>query len=445
MDGLKAKYTSAGQGQVFDYVDRLSAEACGVFKKQLESIDVEGLASLTSGARPTSPKSPSNVPHTAKTVHIEVCQDTAVGKLDGIDVLKSAKTAVCLVASATGTRYGVSGSIGLVDIGLPSKTTLFALAAERVAKLSGHVGGPSIPLLVTTLEPDLESTKAYFEANGFFGLEPSRVEFFATKALPCITEPDRNNAAQIVLEDPGRVAMSDGSGNVATAMSEAGLLQKLSVWGVKWVHFCPVENVLNLPCYPPLIKECERRAPEACVVETNAPDGLVSIVSSVAFLEDAAEKFDAAPVAVRETISVYGPRGRTIKEAVKLQVPLSQAFSNASNLICFRVEASFFDAPISRTGSSSMSREKALQALVARSHAWLSAVGASVIGPEVEVTPLLSYCGEGLSEMQGQKLGMAEPSCLDNVPRPVTRQGSNVALKDFRQYFKTPCYVETPR
>jgi hypothetical protein len=86
-----------------------------------------------------------------------------------------------------------------------------------------------------------------------------------------------------------------------------------------------------------------------------------------------------------------------------------------------------------------------LQALVARSHAWLSAAGATIIGPEVEVTPLLSYCGEGLEEMSGQKLGMAEPSSLDVLPRPVTRQGSNVALKDFRQYFKTPCYVETPR
>jgi hypothetical protein len=98
-----------------------------------------------------------------------------------------------------------------------------------------------------------------------------------------------------------------------------------------------------------------------------------------------------------------------------------------------------------RSGSKACTKEKALQALVTRSHAWLAAAGASVIGPQVEVTPLLSYCGEGLSEMSGQKLGMAEPSSLDNVPRPVTRQGSNVALKDFRQYFKTPCYVETPR
>jgi hypothetical protein len=162
-------------------------------------------------------------------------------------------------------------------------------------------------------------------------------------------------------------------------------------------------------------------------------------------LEGAAKKFVAEPVLVRETTSVYGVKGRTIKEAVRLEVPLAAALSSASSLLRFEVEPSFFDAPIYRVGSRSVTRDKALQALVARSHAWLSAVGASIIGPVVEVTPLLSYCGEGLTEMNGQKLGMAEPSSLNNVPRPVTRQGSNVALKDFRQYFKTPCYVETPR
>jgi hypothetical protein len=443
---VQQKYMNAGQGQVFDYADRLTATAASVFKKELESIDVEGLAPLTfmkpvGVAGMPAHRKPRNITKTFD------CPETGVGSLDGLDVMKTTKAAVVLVACASGTRYGVSGSIGLVDIGLPSKTTLFALAAERVAKLSGYVGGPTIPLLVTVLETDLESTVAYFKANDYFGLESSRVEIFATKALPCVTEPDKKNFARIVLEDPGRVAMSDGSGNVVSAMSRGGLFAKLKAWEVKWVHFCPVENVLNLPCYPPLIAECEKSGVEACTVEPmGATDvDVISMVTSATYLESAAGKFSTEPALVRETTSVYGPKGRTIREAVRLEVPLSNVLANATSLLRFEVVASFFDAPIFRQGSKAQTREKALRALVTRSHTWLSAAGASVIGPEVEVTPLLSYCGEGLSEMSGQKLGMAEPSSLDALPRPVTRQGSNVALKDFRQYFKTPCYVETPR
>jgi hypothetical protein len=447
--GLYEKYAAAGQEQVFDYAHHLTSAEASAFKKQLESIDVAELASLSNTEAKIENKRNSQfiagVEHISKKLFAS-CDEKAVGKLDDLEVLKTYKAAVCLVACASGTRYGVSGSIGLVDIGLPSKMTLFALAAERVAKLSELVGGPGIPLVVTTLEQYLESTMAYFKANDFFGLVEEQVEFFATKALPCVTEPDRKSVAKIQLEGPGRVAMSDGSGNVAKWMSRSGVLQKLSDLEVKWVHFCPVENVLNLPCYPPLIAECQMRSVEACRVEARGENELVSMVASTSFLAEAVKQRPVlAPVLVRDTVAVYGPKGRTIKEAIRIDVPLSQALTSAGSLLRYEVEPSFFDAPISRVGSKSTNKEKALQALVARSHAWLSAGGASVIGPLVEVTPSLSYCGEGLAEMSGQKLGMAEPSTLKSVPRPVTRQGNNVALKEFRQYFKTPAYVGTPR
>lgn len=212
---LQKKYTDAGQGQVFAFVDELQTVEKSILFHQLANFDPSRINELA--------KIALNPPKTEQTsVSLEPLPDVATASIldsdpsdiqkwydAGLKLVSENKVAVVLMAGGQGTRLGSSAPKGCFDIGLLSQKSLFQLQAERIAKLQelavkAHaVSSATIPWYVMTSGPTRKPTEEFFEKHKYFGLDKSNVFIFEQGVLPCIS-----NEGKIMLESKGKVGAS---------------------------------------------------------------------------------------------------------------------------------------------------------------------------------------------------------------------------------------------
>jgi UDP-N-acetylglucosamine/UDP-N-acetylgalactosamine diphosphorylase len=83
-------------------------------------------------------------------------------------------------------------------------------------------------------------TRAFFEENKFFGLNPERVTFFSQAMWPAL---DPNG--KILLDAPGRIFMSpDGHGGTLSALDRSGCLADMRRRNLTTVFYLQVDNPL---------------------------------------------------------------------------------------------------------------------------------------------------------------------------------------------------------
>ena len=158
----------------------------------------------------------------------------------GEECLCRGEVAALVVAGGQGSRLGFDKPKGLFPVGPVSGATLFRLHAEKVLALSRRYGAP-VPLLVMTSSATTADTRAYFEAEGFFGVPESQVTFFEQGTMPAIDEA----TGRLLLSGPGELNLSpNGHGGTLTALADTGLLSDLKAKGVKHVFYFQVDNPL---------------------------------------------------------------------------------------------------------------------------------------------------------------------------------------------------------
>lgn len=209
---LQKKYTDAGQGHVFAFVDELQTVEKSALFHQLANFDPSRINELADTAL--------NPPKTEQTsVSLEPLPDIATASIldsdpadiqkwydAGLKLVAENKVAVVLMAGGQGTRLGSSAPKGCFDIGLLSQKSLFQLQAERIAKLqelavkTHGVSSAIIPWYVMTSGPTRKPTEEFFETHKYFGLDKSNVFIFEQGVLPCIS-----NEGKIMLEGKGKV------------------------------------------------------------------------------------------------------------------------------------------------------------------------------------------------------------------------------------------------
>jgi UDP-N-acetylglucosamine/UDP-N-acetylgalactosamine diphosphorylase len=393
----------------------------------------------------------------------------------GMQIVSRGGAAICVLGGGMGTELGFEDPKGCYDLGLPSGLTLFGLLAARLRTL-GRLAAAPVRILVMTSAETHDPTVAHFERNEFFGFPPGDVVFFQQHKFPCLAED-----GEIILKAPAKVAwpdVEDRSGFFA-GLQSSGALAKLEAWGVEWLHVVSVDNALSLPCYPSLLAKCaEARADVGAVAcsmrdqdenigifrvkdkncfiargsssasGTSALGDVGSYVFSVPFLRKASLRPPAHHVKRRGLQQVLGKDGRpTMSATVQLESYLSDAFQLAQRTLVFEVAREDFFAPVlDLPGTGPDTPDAARAAVLARGARWLTNAGVKVVA-DLEVSPALSYNGEGLDALRGQAVGLpGNLSVLSELPRPATRQNcSSADLRSFRQYFTTKCYVETPR
>ncbi|KAK4157758.1 nucleotide-diphospho-sugar transferase [Chaetomidium leptoderma] len=383
---------------------------------------------------------------------------------EGLDLIAANKVGVVLMAGGQGTRLGSSAPKGCFDIGLPSTKSLFQIQAERIrkveqlaAKKAGTGGSVTVPWYVMTSGPTRGPTEQYFKEHSYFGLKPENVFIFEQGVLPCIS-----NDGKILLESKGKVAVApDGNGGIYNALVESKVLDDMKKRGIEHIHAYCVDNCLvkvadpvfigfsafvNVDIATKVVRKrnatesvglivCKNGRPD--VVEYSEIDAevaaeqdskqpgvlrfraanIVNHYYSFRFLETipewaktlphhvARKKIPYADIESGETVKPTKPNGIKLEQFVFDVFPMLEM----SKFACMEVRREDEFSPLKNArGTGEDDPDTSKYDIMAQGKRWVQAGGATVVSEDpkagVEVSPLMSYGGEGLEKVSGQTI-----------------------------------------
>ena len=358
----------------------------------------------------------------------------------GFRMLREGKVAALLVAGGQGTRLGIEGPKGTLDIGLPSKKSLFQLQAERLLNLSRQCGR-AIPWMIMTSRENHAQTENFFKAQAYFGLNPGQTAFFPQKELPIL-----DLEGKILLTEKHRIATGpNGNGGCFAALKDSGNLSELKKQGVEWLFVYSVDNALVRVCDPRFLgmasksglpvasKYVTRKEPGERVGVFCRRKGLPSVVEysemtpAMASAMDASGTlaYGAANIAIhlfqidylekhsgetlpyhvaRKKIQCLDSNGKSAlpaePNAHKFELFMFDLFSKSDRICLMEVDRDEEFAPVKNSSHQGEdSPETARRLLLELYRKWALEAGFSAVelkDLEIEVSPLTSYAGENL-------------------------------------------------
>ena len=424
--------------------------------------------SSDSSAEGTTPQKIEPLPQDALDSTLDAsADDIAKWRKTGLDAISRGQVAVLLMAGGQGTRLGSSAPKGCYDIGLPSRKSLFQLQAERITRLQKLAGGSDkaiIPWYVMTSGPTRPDTVAFFERHSFFGLNPENVIFFEQGTLPCLTmegkilldttshvavAPDGNGGLYAALRTPLSAGKPDHT-----------IISDLASRNILYVHTYGVDNCLVRVADPVFLGTCITKQADcaAKVVRKTDPTESVGVVvrrgtssppryevveyseissddatrrdpnkpSELAFraanianhfyttsflkAEEQFEEQMAFHIARKKIPCVDLENGSSVKptkpNGMKLELFVFDVFPFAQQFHVLEVARQDEFSPLKNApGTGSDDPETSKRDLIAQHRRWLQEAGATVgDGVEIEISPLVSYAGEGLESLKGKTL-----------------------------------------
>ncbi|KAI8997764.1 nucleotide-diphospho-sugar transferase [Pilobolus umbonatus] len=394
----------------------------------------------------------------------------------GLSQIAQGKVAVILMAGGQGTRLGSSAPKGCYNISLPSNKSLFQLQAERILRLQdiarnyqapGNQEKSIIPWYIMTSGPTHQPTYDFFEENNFFGLKRENVIFFEQGVLPCLTLDGK-----IILESVDKVAMApDGNGGIYAAVQNKGVIASLKERGILYTHCYCVDNCLARVADPAFIgysvskgtdcgvKVVSKLSPDEPVGVVCVRDGKFGVVEYSEISQELSEKrkeddsleFSAANIANHffsteflERVPSFADEleyhiakkkikyvdmetGETItpksNSGMKLECFVFDVFPFAHNFSVFEVDRKDEFSPLKNApGSGSDCPETSRRDIVAQHVRFIEAAGGQVVGEnegdcealEFELSPWVSYAGEGLREYVAGKT-ITAPAIIETM------------------------------
>ncbi|GAA5976374.1 hypothetical protein JCM10908_005476 [Rhodotorula pacifica] len=465
---LRTAYDQAGQGHVFTFWDTLTLQEQSDLFRQLSTIDPNRVNSVHKSSLQAEKDAatstheditPPPADQSGSVIGDE--QEAQQWNQVGLDAIRDGKVAVLLMAGGQGTRLGSSAPKGCYDIGLPSHKSLFQLQAERIRRLQVVAGAAKpLPWYVMTSGPTRKPTEEFFAENGYFGLEKEDVVFFEQGVLPCLTDDGK-----MFLDTPSAVAVApDGNGGVYAALrnpdpaspSSPTILADLSRREIEYIHAYGVDNCLVRVADPTFVGYCISRKADcgAKVVKKTVPTESVGVVAlkggkfavveyseissemaerkdtngtdlafraanianhfySRAFLEEvshfdetqmpyhiARKKIPHVDLSTGSKVKPTTPNGMKLEQFVFDVFPFTRQFA----LLEVERESEF--SPLKNApGTGSDDPETSRRDLLREQRRWLERAGATVeTDVEVELSPLVSYAGEGLEAAKGLKI-----------------------------------------
>ncbi|EER25770.1 UDP-N-acetylglucosamine pyrophosphorylase, putative [Coccidioides posadasii C735 delta SOWgp] len=383
---------------------------------------------------------------------------------EGLQLIAENKVAVVLMAGGQGTRLGSSAPKGCYDIGLPSGKSLFQIQAERIAKLQSLAKASSgkqnvvIPWYVMTSGPTRNPTEEFFQKHGYFGLKQENVFVFEQGVLPCIS-----NEGKILLESKSKVAVApDGNGGIYQALVTSGARDDMKKRGIQHIHAYCVDNCLVRVADPTFIgfsasKKVDiatkvvrkRNATESVgliLLKNDKPDvveyseidkntaeakdpknpeilkfraaNIVNHYYSFDFFESIESWVSDLPhhVARKKIPCVDTNTGATIKpqtpNGIKLEQFVFDVFplTPLAKFAAIEVKREDEFSPLKNAkGTGEDDPDTSKRDIMNQGQRWIEAAGAIVTSesegaPGVEVSPSISYSGEGLAFLKGRTI-----------------------------------------
>ncbi len=234
-----------GQSHALRFFDQLDADQQDTLLSQIEAVDWPQTARLIETHVNRQPE--FKLPRQIEPV--DFYPYTPTGALQskykqarelGQQLIREGKVAAFTVAGGQGTRLGWDGPKGTYPATPIRKLPLFACFAEYLRKVKQKYGTPCRWSIMTSTANDAD-TRAYFEAHGYFGLEPDHVTFFPQAMMPAIDL----QTGQVLLESPGALALSpNGHGGSLKALHTSGAIQAMKQQGIEQISYTQVDNPL---------------------------------------------------------------------------------------------------------------------------------------------------------------------------------------------------------
>lgn len=244
---------AAGQEHLADAIDRLAGASRERLVAEVEALDLDLVRSLVDRfvhgdehheLGEIEPPDVIQVPRGPQ----DAARD-ARAREAGEAALRAGEVALVLLAGGQGTRLGFDGPKGDFPFAPLTGRTLFAHHAAKVGALRERYD-TELPWYLMTSDENDAPTRASFEGNDWFGLEPGSVGFFRQGTLPAV---DRESG-RILLTAPDRIALSpDGHGGLLTAMRANGILGELRERGIRTIFTFQVDNPLARVARPELV------------------------------------------------------------------------------------------------------------------------------------------------------------------------------------------------
>nr|CAH7731246.1 unnamed protein product [Callosobruchus chinensis] len=298
-----------------------------------------------------------------------------------------------------------------------------------------------------TSEATHSDTVDYFEKHEFFGLEEENVIFFKQGLLPCF-----DFSGKILLQEKDSVALApDGNGGLYLALKKNKLVKDMKSRGVKYIHAYCVDNILVKVADPVFLGYCITKDADcgAKVIKKEIPsepigvvceiDGTFQVIEyseisketaslrdsegnlvyragnicnhffTVDFLEKVSEVHETElPLHVAEKkIPFIGDSGAKITptsaNGIKIEKFIFDVFRFSDRFVTWEVQRHEEFSPLKNCESVLKDCPSTVRRDLFNLHkAYVTKSGGEVEG-DIEISPLLSYEGEGLEDVVGGK------------------------------------------
>ncbi len=255
---LTGELQSSGQDRIVRHLAKLENEAAKRLREQLARFDYElvrKLSALVDGSTDnatTADIEPGPVVRASRPA-----EEIAAARSAGVAAIRNGEVGVFLVAGGQGSRLRYDGPKGCYEIGPVSGKSLFQIHAEKVLA-SNRRYDTQIPLFIMTSEANDAAVRAFFEANGFFGLPEGDVFFCVQRMLPAFDMDGRFllDAADHVFVNP------DGHGGSYFALLSSGSFDEMERRGIRHLSYFQVDNPMVSIVDPVFIGEHVRTGSE---------------------------------------------------------------------------------------------------------------------------------------------------------------------------------------
>jgi len=246
---LRADLEASGQGHLVLALDRLEPQRRSALRAQLAALDLARVAEMAAllqrapEAHGAEDFEPAEIfPLERDTIQAARARSA---RERGLKALARGEVAWLLVAGGQASRLGIDAPKGTFPVGPVTGRTLFEWFARKLLSARER-SGAAIPWYLMTSEANDAATRAFFAANGHFGIDPHDVVFFRQGMLPALDPRGR-----VLLAAPERVFWApDGHGGVLAALAGSGALADARRRGVRTFSYFQVDNPLARPADP---------------------------------------------------------------------------------------------------------------------------------------------------------------------------------------------------